>query len=339
MDAPLDAPPPDYRLLRFHTDMVAKREDRLEAWRDMISRKLMAVEIDTLSDATIEVSATLRKLPGLHCGVGFASETINRRTRSLIAHDNDDLALIVNIEGRLIASHRTREIELGAGDAYLMACSEIGTYARPQPGTMMCARFPRSALEGRVKDIDDGIGRLIGRKREGLQLLMGYFRGLNERSALVTPELRELVVHHVYDLVATLMRPVDLTFDVPENNGGVQAARLAAIRGYIKEHAADPTLTLERVGTRHRLSPRQVQRLFEADGDSFSQFLQLTRLAKAYATLIDTRADGRLISEVAYDCGFGDVSTFNRVFRRRYGAAPSEVRNEDVLLRLDPQKL
>jgi AraC-like DNA-binding protein len=29
---------------------------------------------------------------------------------------------------------------------------------------------------------------------------------------------------------------------------------------------------------------------------------------------------------IAYDCGFGDVSYFNRVFRRRYGAAPSDVR-------------
>jgi AraC-like DNA-binding protein len=334
MDAPLDAPPPDFRLLRFHTDMVA-RENRLEAWRDMISRKLIALQIDPLSEVPFEVSATLRKLPGLDCGLGFGTASINRRTRSIIAHDNDDLALIVNIEGKIIASHRTRELELGAGDAYLMACSEIGTYARPQPGTMMCARFPRSALDGRVRDIDDRLGQLIGRKREGLQLLMGYFRALNERSALVTPELRELVVRHVYDLVATLMRPVDLTFDAPETSG-VNAARLSAIKSYIKEQASDPTLTLERVAARHRLSARQAQRLFEADGSSFTQFLLHTRLTKAYATLIDARARDRRISEIAFDCGFGDVSSFNRVFRKRYGAAPSEVRNEDVLASLDP---
>jgi AraC-like DNA-binding protein len=336
MDAPLDAPPPDFRLLRFHTDMVP-REIRLEAWRDMIKRKLIAVEVDQLSETPIEISATLRQLPGLHCGVGFATATINRRTRSIIASDNDDLALIVNLEGRMIASHRTREIELGAGEGYLMACSEIGTYARPQPGTMICARIPRSALEDRVKNIDDGIGRAIGRKREGLQLLLSYFRALNEHGALVTPELRELVVRHVHDLIATLVRPVELTFDVAETNG-VNAARLGAIKTYMQEHAADPQLTLERVAARHRLSPRQTQRLFEADGTFFTQFLLQTRLAKAYATLIDSRARGRLISEIAFDCGFGDVSSFNRVFRKRYGAAPSDVRDEDVLASLDPSK-
>jgi AraC-like DNA-binding protein len=38
------------------------------------------------------------------------------------------------------------------------------------------------------------------------------------------------------------------------------------------------------------------------------------------------RRRGEKISAVAFDCGFADVSYFNRVFRRRYGAAPSDVR-------------
>lgn len=336
MKAPLDAPPPDFRLLRWHTDMVS-RADRLDAWRDMISRKLIAVEIDPLSEAPIEVSATLRQLPGLICGVGFATANVNRRTRGIIADDNDDLALVVNVEGKMHASHRTREIELGAGDAYLMACSEIGSYARTQPGMTMCARFPRSALDGRVKNIDDGIGRVVGRKREGLQLLLSYFKALNEHNALVTPELRELVVRHVYDLVATLMRPVELTFDVAEFNG-VNAARIGAIKAYMKEHAANPELSLERVAARHRLSTRQAQRLFEADGTSFSQFLQQVRLAKAYATLIDSGTRDRRISEIALDCGFGDVSSFNRIFKKRYGSSPSDVRDEDVMAKLGPNR-
>ena len=32
------------------------------------------------------------------------------------------------------------------------------------------------------------------------------------------------------------------------------------------------------------------------------------------------------ISSVAFDVGFGDLSYFNRTFRRRYGATPSEIR-------------
>jgi AraC-like DNA-binding protein len=32
------------------------------------------------------------------------------------------------------------------------------------------------------------------------------------------------------------------------------------------------------------------------------------------------------ISEIAFDVGFGDLSYFNRTFRRRFGAAPRDVR-------------
>jgi AraC-like DNA-binding protein len=42
--------------------------------------------------------------------------------------------------------------------------------------------------------------------------------------------------------------------------------------------------------------------------------------------LSDPRCAGRKISAVAFDAGFSDLSYFNRTFRRRYGASPSELR-------------
>jgi AraC-like DNA-binding protein len=33
------------------------------------------------------------------------------------------------------------------------------------------------------------------------------------------------------------------------------------------------------------------------------------------------------ITAIAFDAGFGDLSYFNRTFRRRYGATPSDIRN------------
>jgi len=42
--------------------------------------------------------------------------------------------------------------------------------------------------------------------------------------------------------------------------------------------------------------------------------------------LTDLRLAQRSISSVAFEVGFGDLSYFNRAFRRCYGATPSEVR-------------
>jgi AraC-like DNA-binding protein len=80
------------------------------------------------------------------------------------------------------------------------------------------------------------------------------------------------------------------------------------------------------LAARHRCTERFVQRLFEMEGTTFTEYVLAQRLARAHRMLSDPRRDGEKISTVAYDCGFGDVSYFNRVFRRRYGIAPSDVR-------------
>ena len=41
---------------------------------------------------------------------------------------------------------------------------------------------------------------------------------------------------------------------------------------------------------------------------------------------LDPRFADRSITSVSFDAGFGDVSYFNRSFRRRFGATPSEIR-------------
>jgi AraC-like DNA-binding protein len=47
------------------------------------------------------------------------------------------------------------------------------------------------------------------------------------------------------------------------------------------------------------------------------------RLRKAADLL--TCPEGR-ISDIAFDCGFNDLSYFNRCFRRRFGLTPSAAR-------------
>ena len=43
--------------------------------------------------------------------------------------------------------------------------------------------------------------------------------------------------------------------------------------------------------------------------------------------LRDPRFVARSITSIAYDAGFGDLSYFNRTFRRHYGATPSDIRS------------
>jgi len=42
--------------------------------------------------------------------------------------------------------------------------------------------------------------------------------------------------------------------------------------------------------------------------------------------LTDPDARGHSISAIALKCGLNDISYFNRVFRKRYGCTPSDLR-------------
>lgn len=111
-----------------------------------------------------------------------------------------------------------------------------------------------------------------------------------------------------------------------EKARGPAAARLRAIKADIVENLCSRELTIVSVAERHRVTPRYVRKLFEGDGVTFSEFVLAQRLARARRMLADPRHDAETISAIAFACGFGDLSYFNRVFRRQYAATPTAVR-------------
>jgi AraC-like DNA-binding protein len=109
-------------------------------------------------------------------------------------------------------------------------------------------------------------------------------------------------------------------------NGALRAARLSVIKSDILDNLRQPTLSIHAVAHRHGISARYIRQLFAADRASFVDFVLDRRLAAVHLMLNDVRFADRTISAIAFDVGFGDVSEFSRVFRRRYGATPSDVR-------------
>jgi AraC-like DNA-binding protein len=177
-----------------------------------------------------------------------------------------------------------------------------------------------------LRDADGCLARPVQWGAGGLQLLMGYLEVLRHKSTTPTRELQRLAVAHVYDLLALTL---GATSDVAEiaKGRGVAAARLRAIQEDIHEHLSDGELHISSLARRHRLTPRYVQMLFEAEGITFTEFVRAQRLARAHRMLATPHFDHLRVSDVAFECGFGDVSYFNRAFRAHYGATPSDVRN------------
>jgi AraC-like DNA-binding protein len=69
-----------------------------------------------------------------------------------------------------------------------------------------------------------------------------------------------------------------------------------------------------------------VQNLLSETDASFSERVIEYRMKKARGMLQSQEGSRKKISDIAFACGFNEISYFNRSFRRRFGASPTQYR-------------
>ena len=294
--------------------------DGEEAFREIFGRKILGIEIDPLGGHKLEIDLTLRALPGFAMAAGSLSPMRNRHTSALI--DNDDLVLVVMQDGIGEVSQNGRTATVRAGEAVLTANGSVATFSGHTPTRVINLRLSRDSLAPHVANLDDLVAQPIPKDDRILELLVGYATMLNQQSELAMAELRGLVAGHMHDLAALLLGGRDPGL----YRQGQRAARLAAIKRGVLERIGPFRFTIADIAHSQQISESYVRQLFAEAGTTFTDFVLAERLARAHRMLTNPLFRQRDVSTIAYDVGFGDVSHFNRSFRRRYGATPSEIR-------------
>lgn len=311
-------PAVDALRVKAHGDAVRTLRDQGLTW----------VTFDPIPDLVCDIDFGIRKLPEL----GLLSGTV-LGVRHVHAHrdsgdGNDDFSLHLNVSGLSTVVSRRGETTLRDGDAMLLSYSAGRTINRPALVDHRVIRLPRASLRPLVHDIDDAVLRPIPRGTGMLNLLRGYADALFDDPVLSAPDARQLLVTQLCDLVAVTMGATRDATAVAEGRG-IRVARLRAVKDDIEAHLTDGDLTPVVVARRQRISDSYVRKLFESEGTSFSEFVLTRRLVCANRVLTDQRWADRTIASIAFDCGFGDLSYFNRTFKRLYGAPPSDIRGRN----------
>lgn len=99
--------------------------------------------------------------------------------------------------------------------------------------------------------------------------------------------------------------------------------RILKVKNFISKNYMDEirlSVLSEMVG----MSPSAFSRFFKLHtGRSLSDYIIDIRLGYASRMLVDT---AKSISEISYECGFNNLSNFNRIFKKRKDCSPSEFR-------------
>ena len=103
--------------------------------------------------------------------------------------------------------------------------------------------------------------------------------------------------------------------------------RINRCQSYVFEHLSEP-IQLEDVASHMGMSPSAFSRYFKkVMGKTFSRFVNELRVGRACRLLLET---DQPIAAVAFDCGFNNLSNFNRRFRELQGVNPRAFRNQRV---------
>lgn len=99
--------------------------------------------------------------------------------------------------------------------------------------------------------------------------------------------------------------------------------RILKVKNFISKNYMDE-LRLPELASLVGMSSSAFSRFFKLHtGRNISEYIIDLRLGYAARMLVDT---AKSISEIGFDCGFNNLSNFNRIFKKKKGCSPSEFR-------------
>ena len=183
---------------------------------------------------------------------------------------------------------------------------------------------PRYRIEGRLRALGDimaqrvvgtvGVGRLAS------DLIRGAFRECNR----ISPAEANRVINSILDLVGMSLSQ---DHEAKLEPSAYSSSLLRRIQDYVENRIDDEDLTPARIAEAHGVSARYVNKLFEKEGISTAKWVKMRRLERCRNDLEDANKRHLSISQIAYNHGFGNISSFNRAFKDRYEVAPGCLRN------------
>ncbi len=306
------------KVLRVTTEAISATEG-LDHFRETFGRDILGIEMEPFEGHRLGIDMLLRAFPDFAMASGLVSPMRNHHPASLVK-DDDVILTVLSGHGQLTQYGRAAVLE--NGDAVLTANGAVARFTHYTHGNVINFCLSRAMLATHVADVDAMIAKPISRNNGIIKLILGYASALSDQEQIVPAALQKLVGAHMHELVALLIAP-----HTPTNvSVGIRAARLIAIKRYISENISRQNLSVGEVSKKLQISETYVRKLLATDETSFTDLVVEMRLLKAHRMLSSPRYVGRTIGSIAHDVGFGDVSYFNRLFRRRFGTTPSEIR-------------
>jgi len=307
------------RLEIYSTAGCARADGRLAYWNRVASSALGPIAIDATA-ANFEATLKRIRLRDLEI-IAPTSPPATIRTGAT-GPSTGMLNLQVQHRGSSSTRVGERMARLTAGDFMLFDPSEVSLQQFDEATAAIIVRLPIAGAETRAP----GLRRMLGLPVSGAsgagvmlsQFIRTTWEQLEHGENIDWADSLCDVIWPLVDMAYASIR------GAPPTPGRADKLR-HDILGYADRHCLDCDLTATRIASELSVSARYVQMTFARMGTSPSAYVRSRRLEHAARLLSDPRHGGP-VTGIALDSGFGDLSTFCRLFRNRYGVSPTAYR-------------
>lgn len=304
--------------------LIYSTEDRPDVPPIEVMRQAFAASAEfdgrPLDDGPIRYRAELSFLPDMML-VRASVSAVETCTRM------GDQHLVVGLpleDGRLELEQRGETVSAVAGEAVLYRPGEIVVTRAPVATEYLALGLLRERLAPLLARRDTDLAGKIEAGTPGLDLLRAYLEALNAEAGAAEAKLAS---DHVYNLTAFVLGATDAARYSAER--GLMAARFQSAKTFIHQHLLDPQLDEKTLAVHLGVSQRYVRKLFALEQTSVTSFVRQERLRRAHHLL---RTSEARITDIAFDCGFNSIATFNRLFRRQFGLKPGDVQRINICI-------
>ena len=318
----------------FSTEGMSSQES-FERWRDLYKGSTMTTRIEAGGTGNFTAQTRVQAIGELgllsnNCHQDFAVQF--NRGKSEIARSQDQPALL------LLSTCRESSFKYGRDDVTTM---RPGDWILLDPSDILWAHSENNLGEFHVLSLPPQFGeamRLIKgdngfgchRSSEHLlnRLVTNYIQTLAAGGAIADAATGDAVSRNLMELITLAVQTSQKTRETCDN--GLVSGLFLAITQYLNVHYMHPQLSPAQIAAQFGITPRYVHRMFERTGTTFTEQLYLLRLRHAHYLLTNTLHRKRSITDIAYDCGFQNLSHFGRRYREMYAQTPSEARSSSA---------
>ncbi|PHP68638.1 AraC family transcriptional regulator [Zhengella mangrovi] len=308
-------------------DVVAG--ERFDYYREAICRSFMPLRPELGRDARQGFSARVSSVAGRDATLNVVSARAHEviRGRHEIAQSPMPCYYVnLQLKGHCRIIQGGAFIDLGVGDVGIFSSDETFVLDHGQ-----CADLGVASLMVPHAVFHDDRGEPL-RRPEKLTLSSLYGKLLADAfSQHVQTVFRasDTDISQMQDLVIRLARMAAGDRKGDDGAGeGIAGARLAGLKAIIRQQCRRPGLSIAECAAEAGISVRYAHKLFQAENDTFSGFLWRERISRAARALRDPSNALRSIGDIAYTCGFSDLSHFYRCFQAHHDMTPGAWRRQ-----------